>query len=82
MILIKFHHLFCTSFIFFLIFLNSIFLSGNTYFLLRHIADKCVDCLSREDKSMKKPGILDLVLHLLFLQPSFHLGLMLLFCFL
>lgn len=31
---------------------------------------------------MKKPGILDLFLHLLFLQPTFHLGLMLLFCFL
>lgn len=83
MILIRFHLLFCTCFIFLFIFPNFFFLkSHNTYFLLRHIPGKCVACLNQEEKSMKKPGILDLFLHLLCLQPTFHLGLMLLFCFL
>lgn len=58
-----------------------IFFSENTCFLLGHIAGKYVDSLNHEDKSLK-PGILDLFLHLLFLQPTLHLGLMLLFCLL
>ena len=84
MILIKFHLLFCIWFFFSS--LSSLplynFLSENTYFSLGHTAGKCVGSLNHGDESIKKPGILDLFLHLLFLQPTLHLGLMLLFCLL
>lgn len=85
MILKKFHFLFCTWFFFFLLlylpYLCTIFYL-KTYSLLGHIAGKYVDSLNHEDESIKKLGILDLFVHLLFLQPTLHLGLMLLFCLL
>lgn len=69
MILINLYVLFCTWYFFllYLPYLCTIFFSEDTYFVLGHIAGKYVGSLNHEDKSIKKPGILDLFLHLLFL---------------
>lgn len=58
-------------FFFFFIFPTSVqFFYLKTYSLLGHNAGKYVDSLNHEDESIKKLGILDLFVHLLFFAAN------------